>query len=285
MLEKKISVIIVSYNVSSYLERCIKSVYDTENFSDLEIVIVDNNSSDESVSIIKNNFPECMLIENNRNLGFSKAVNIGISKSKADYICILNPDTLVKKNTFSELYYFLSVSPNTGVAGAKILNPDGSFQVSSRRNFPTIPGLAYKYIGLSRLFPMSKVFGYYNHTYIDSDQGHKTDSVSGACMMFKRKLVDVIGNFDENFFMYFEDTDYCIRAASVGYDVFFNPKAQIVHYGGKSWEKSNLDSSEVFYSSAKLFFYKYKQRLRYRNLSILMLRAGFFIRKKMSILY
>ena len=281
----KISVIIVSYNVSAYLEKCIDSIYKSDDFKDLEIIVIDNNSSDESVSIERNKFPDCILIHNSQNLGFSKAVNIGIRQSTSDYICILNPDTLVKKDTFSELYRFLSVSANTGIAGAKILNSDGSFQVSSRRNFPTIPGLAYKYIGLSKLFPMSRVFGYYNHTYIDSDQGHKTDSVSGACMMFKRKLVDVIGDFDESFFMYFEDTDYCIRASSVGYDVFFNPKAQIVHYGGKSWEKSKLNSSDVFYSSAKIFFNKYKERLRYRNLSLLLLRTGFFIRKKMSTLY
>ena len=281
----KVSVIIVSYNVSSYLEKCIESIYCSISIDDLEIIVIDNNSTDNSVDIVRNKFPECTLIENEENLGFAKAVNIGISASKSDYICLLNPDTLVKKNTFFELYRFLSVSANTAITGAKILNPDGSFQASSRRNFPTIPGLAFKYIGLSKLFPMSRIFGYYNHTFIDSDQGHKTDSVSGACMMFKRKLVDIIGNLDERFFMYFEDTDYCLRASSVGYDVFFNPKAQIIHYGGRSWEGSKLNSSTVFYSSAKIFFEKYKGRLRYRNLSILILRTGFYIRTKMSMLY
>ena len=205
-----ISVIIISYNVKSYLRYCIKTVKQSIDIPDLEIIVVDNYSFDNSVIMVKNNFPDVKIITNTENFGYAKAVNQGLKLANGDMICLLNPDTMIKEDTLSVLYKYLINNIDTGIVGCKVLDADGNLQLASRRSFPTITTSFTKYLGLSKLFPKSRYFGQYNQTYIDENIIQKVDAVSGACMMFRKQLIDTIGLMDEQYFIYFEDTDFRI---------------------------------------------------------------------------
>ena len=164
-----LSIIIVSYNVANYLRQCLLSIYKSNNFGTFEIIVIDNYSHDNSCEVILNEFPDVKLIVNKENLGFSKAVNIGLDISKGNNICILNPDTLISDNTFNILLDYLTNSPNTGCIGPKIVNDDGEIQLSCKRSLPT-PWTAFcKLIGLSYLFPKNRLFGKYNLTYLNEN--------------------------------------------------------------------------------------------------------------------
>ena len=154
----KLSIIIVSYNVRTYLRQCLSSIYLTANIQDLEVIVVDNYSHDQTCKMLEDEYPQVQLIQNNVNMGFAKAVNIGQSYSKGDFLCILNPDTLVSENTFMTLLNYIEKHPQVGCIGPKILNSDGTLQLASKRSFPHPLTAFFKFAGLSRLFPKSRLF-------------------------------------------------------------------------------------------------------------------------------
>ena len=203
-----LSIIIVNYNTSHFINQTIRSIKKSTLDIDYEIIIVDNNSNDQSIDY-KKAIPKVKLIQNPSNYGFSKAVNIGVSNSEGKFILILNPDTILKENTISELYKTLINDSNIGVVGGKILDCNGKFQLSSRRAFPSFLTSLFHVTGLSYLFPKTKLFGKYNYTYKPSNTSHYVDAISGACMMFSRKLFNQLSGFDERYFLFFEETDFC----------------------------------------------------------------------------
>ncbi|MCX8009593.1 MAG: glycosyltransferase [Ignavibacteria bacterium] len=252
-----LSIIIVNYNVKAFLQNCLASIQKAVEKIEHEIFVVDNASDDGSVELIKKNYPSVKLIELKTNLGFSRANNIALAQCGGEFICIINPDTIVQENTFQTLIEFLTKNPEAGLVGCKILNPDGSLQLPCRRSFPT-PWVAFtKVIGLSTLFPKSKLFSKYNLTYLDENQTYEVDAVSGSFMFLRKEVYLKVGGFDEAFFMYGEDLDFCFRIKENGYKVFYVHSTQIIHFKGESTKRSNLDELSVFYNAMQLFVKKH----------------------------
>ena len=252
-----LSIIIVNYNVKEFLQNLLHSISKSSLKISREIIIVDNASNDGSVEFISEKFPEVNLIANNKNLGFSKANNIGLKPAAGKYILLINPDTLVSEDTFEKMIHFFEENPQVGLAGCKILNPDGTLQLACRRSFPGPWTSFCKVTGLSNLFPQSRIFAQYNLTYLDPDQTCEVDAVSGSFMMFRKDVYEKIGGLDENFFMYGEDLDFCYRVQKSGFKVFYIHSTQIIHYKGESTKRSGLDETKIFYSAMHLFVKKH----------------------------
>lgn len=252
-----LSIIIVNYNVKDFLQSLLLSLNKALKNITNEIIIVDNASTDGSVELIKNNFQNIILIANKENLGFSKANNQGLKISKGKYLLLINPDTIVSEDTISEMINFFENNAGTGLAGCKILNPDGSLQLACRRSFPGPWTSFCKVTGLSCLFPNSKIFAKYNLTYLDENKSYEVDAVSGSFMMFTREVYDNIGGLDEEYFMYGEDLDFCYRIQKAGYKIFYVHNTKIIHYKGESTKRSTLDETRIFYKAMHLFVKKY----------------------------
>lgn len=253
----KLSIIIVNYNVKAFLQNCLLSIQKATEKIPSEIIVVDNASDDGSVEIVRKNFPQVKLIESKENLGFSKANNLGLKIAQGEFICLINPDTIVEEDTFNEMIKFMESNPDVGLAGCKILNPDGTFQLACRRSFPT-PWVAFtKIVGLSKLFPKSKLFARYNLTYLDENQSYEVDAVSGSFMFLRREVYEKIGGLDETFFMYGEDLDYCYRVKKAGFKVYYVHSTKIIHFKGESTKRSNIDELKHFYDAMRLFVRKH----------------------------
>lgn len=253
----KLSVVIVNWNVRELLKDCLESIFKTSLDLELEVIVVDNNSSDGSVEMVKKKFPSVVLIENNKNVGFGTANNQGIGISKGEYILILNPDTIVFPNSLQKMAAFLDQNSDTGAVGPKILNPDGSIQFECARNFPTPLTEFFVLSTLYRRFPKSRIFGRYLMSYWDHNDQRQVDLLSGAGMMIRKKVFDEIGLFDEKFFMYAEEPDLFYRIKKQGWIVYFLPSAQIVHFWGKSTEQLPYDMVVEARRSMELFFKEY----------------------------
>ena len=250
-----ISIIIINYNVLDHLKSCIKSIYNSDIKSEFEIIVIDNNSP-EPIDF-PNDKDNLRIIQFEKNLGFAKAVNYAISISSGSEILLLNPDTLVHKNTIQVLNDFILENIDVGIVGCKVVFSSGKYQLSSKRHFPTIGIVITKLFKLDKVFSRSKYFGKYNYTYLDANELAYVDSVSGACMMFRKETFIDIGSFDESFFLYFEDTDFCYRALKKQYKVVYNPKCKIVHYKRESFKNSTLSVNLEFYKSMYIFYNKY----------------------------
>ena len=253
----KLSIIIVNYNVKEFVKNLLISLEKAlKNFTS-EIIIIDNASSDGSVEDIKNKFPTIKLIANKNNVGFGKANNQGLEIADGEYIVLLNPDTIVKENTFKNLIDFIQEKPDVGMVTCKVLNPDGTLQLACRRSFPGPWTSFTKVTGLSKLFPKSKLFARYNLTYLNENEINEVDAVSGSFMMFKKNVYNKVGGFDSRFFMYGEDLDLCYRVQSKGYKVYYVPTTEIIHYKGESTKRSSLDETKIFYEAMHLFVQKH----------------------------
>ncbi len=270
-----LSVIIVNYNVRQFLENALTSIGRALEGMKGEIIVVDNASDDGSAEMVRAKFPGVRLIESAENLGFARANNLALREARGRYLLLINPDTIVQEDTFRVMMEFLETHPAVGLAGCKILNPDGSFQLPCRRSFPT-PWVAFtKTIGLSALFPRSQWFGRYNLTYLDPDASYEVDAVSGSFMMLRREVYEKIGGLDEAFFMYGEDLDWCYRVKQAGWRVSYVHATRIIHFKGESTRRSNLDEVRVFYGAMVLFVQKHFSRSR---TGVLFLRLGIFLR-------
>ncbi len=197
------------------------------------------------------------LIQNKENLGFARANNLALKRATGKYLLLLNPDTIVQEDTIHVMVKFFNETPDAGLAGCKILNPDGTFQLPCRRSFPT-PWVAFtKVFGLSALFPGSKIFGKYNLTYLSPDETYEVDAVSGSFMMITREAYERVGGLDEMFFMYGEDLDWCYRVTEAGFGVYYVHSTKIIHFKGESTRRSNLDEIRLFYDAMQLFVEKH----------------------------
>lgn len=272
-----ISVIIVNYNVKEYLQNCLVSLGASQVDGHIEIIVVDNHSFDGSVDMVQSQFPQVEVVKNRTNLGFAKAVNQGFEVSSGRYILILNPDTIVQEDTLRVLTEYMDDHSRVGICGPRILNADGTLQISCKRSFPT-PGVALpKVLGLSKLFPRSRWAGRYNLTYLNSDEVHQVEAVSGSCMFVRRQIFEQIGLFDDRFFMFGEDLDFCYRTIQSGYEVHYVPLTQIVHYKGESVKVAPFDSLKWFHEAMSLFVDKHFSRTAF-IVTRWALRVGIFLR-------
>ncbi|MDA9261885.1 glycosyltransferase family 2 protein [Flavobacteriales bacterium] len=272
----KLAVIIVNYNVKYFLKQCLESVFNSTVLNELEIYVVDNDSKDGSVEMVEESFPEVITIANKVNVGFSTANNQAIKQTKADYVVLLNPDTLVKSDTFEKVIQFMGQTPDCGGLGVKMIDGNGKFLPESKRGLPTPDVAFYKIFGLSRLFPKSKKYGRYHLGYLDNDETHKIDVLSGAFMMMRKETLDKVGLLDEDFFMYGEDIDLSYRITKGGYNNYYFPETTIIHYKGESTKKSSVNYVYVFYKAMAIFAKKHFETSKASLFSKLIKIAIFF---------
>ncbi|MCX6142873.1 MAG: glycosyltransferase [Ignavibacteriales bacterium] len=252
-----ISIIIVNYNVRDFLHHALVSLQKAMKGIRGEIIVVDNASDDGSVEMVRRRFPLVHLITSKVNLGFAKGNNLGLKRAQGKFLLLINPDTLVQEDTLRVMIKFFQENPDVGLAGCKVLNPDGTFQLACRRSFPR-PWVAFsKMIGLSALFPNSRLLGRYNLTYLSPDETYEIDAVSGSFMMVCREAFEQVGGLDEEFFMYGEDLDWCYRIQQAGWKNYYVHSTQIIHYKGESTKRSNLDEIRTFYQAMQLFVQKH----------------------------
>ncbi|MBF8248232.1 MAG: glycosyl transferase family 2, partial [Bacteroidetes bacterium] len=253
----QLSIIIVNYNVRDFLHHALISIRKATKGIRSEIIVVDNASDDGSTEMLRKRFPNVTLIASKQNLGFARANNVALKRARGDFLLLINPDTVVQEDTLRVMLDFFKNTPEAGLAGCKILNPDGTFQLACRRGFPT-PWVAFtKIFGLSKLFPRSSWFGKYNLTYLNTEETYEVDSVSGSFMMLPREVLEKVGGLDEEFFMYGEDLDWCYRIQQSGWKIFYVPLTQIIHYKGESTRRSSIDEIQTFYDAMHRFVKKH----------------------------
>jgi len=271
-----ISIIIVNYNVKDYLADCIKSIRKATQHLSIEIFVVDNNSTDGSKEFLTPLFPNVKFIWLEENIGFSKANNIAIKQSAGKYVLILNPDTIIPKDTLLQMFHYMENEPDVGISGCKVLNSDGSFQMSCRRGEHTIWNTFCMLLGLQKLFPKSKLFSSYNLTYLSENQTSEVDAISGCFMFCDGDLIRNICGFDERYFMYCEDNDLCKMVQLQGRKIMYFHHCYIIHHKGESTKRSNIIKSKQMYKSVELFVIKFYSGSKF---FLFLLRLGiFFVR-------
>ncbi len=251
----KLTIIIVNYNTGHLLKECLESIYSTVKGDDFcKVIVVDNNSTDGSVNLIKKFFLRVELIENHENIGFARANNQAIKVSKSQYVLLLNPDTVVQHDAIFKMVHFMNTNPRAGVLGCRILNPDGSLQPSCKR-FPTQLGEFLQNTFLDRLLPIDRVSGRFSIMGWKHDEVRDVDWATGACLMVRKKTIDEVRLLDERYFLYYEEVDWCYRIKQLGWRVCFIPDAQIIHYQAQSTEQY-LDMSLVESYKSHYYFFK-----------------------------
>lgn len=256
----KLSVIIVNYNVRAYLEQCLRTVFKALEGIEGEVFVVDNLSTDGSLEMVRDKFPQVRLIANRENVGFSRANNQAIRVSNGEYVLLLNPDTVVGEDVFRKVVAFLDEHPRAGGLGVKMVDGTGRFLPESKRGLPTPQVAFFKIIGLTRLFPKSRLFGRYHLGHLPENGTAPIEILSGACMFLRKRTLDEVGLLDESFFMYGEDIDLSYRITLGGYENWYLPEARIIHYKGESTKKSSVNYVFVFYNAMAIFAQKHFTR-------------------------
>ncbi|MEO6541840.1 MAG: glycosyltransferase family 2 protein, partial [Ferruginibacter sp.] len=237
----QLSVIIVNYNVKYFLEQCLYSVQKACLGIDAEIIVTDNNSSDGSRAFLEPAFPAVNFIWNTNNLGFAKANNQALAMAKGDLILFLNPDTILPEDSIQNCLQFFNLNKKAGALGIHMVDGSGNFLKESKRAFPSPLTSLYKLTGLTRLFPHSKIFARYHLGHLSEHENHEVDVLAGAFIMMPRKVLEEIGNFDEQFFMYGEDVDLSFRIQKAGYKNYYFAESSIIHFKGESTKRGSLN--------------------------------------------
>jgi len=231
--ETTVSVVIVSWNTRAYLEQCLGSLTSDVCAYPMEILVVDNGSTDGSVECVKERFPHVRLIQSGSNLGFAKANNLGLARCAGKYICLINSDVTVLKDCITRLVDFCEAHPEVGMVGPRVMGADGKLQRSCR-GFPSIWNMTCRAFGLDSAFPRVAAFsGHFLRHWSQEDQ-REVDILSGCFWVVRRTALDQVGPLDESFFMYGEDMDWCRRFWARGWRLTFVPQAEAIHYGGAS---------------------------------------------------
>jgi GT2 family glycosyltransferase len=256
----QLSVIILNYNVRYFLEQCVLSVQNALETIDSEIIVIDNNSPDNSCAMMKQRFPNVKLIQNNENLGFPKGNNIGVAQAQGEYICILNPDTVVAEDTFTKILAFVKplessqLNDSMGIIGCKLIDGAGNFLPESKRGVPT-PWVAFtKIAGLYKLFPKSETFGKYYAQHLRENETGKVAILVGAFMFMKRDLYLEVDGFDEDCFMYSDDIDLSYRMLQKRKSNYYFHETTVIHYKGESTVKDETYMKR--FQEAMNYFYK-----------------------------
>lgn len=267
---KDVSIIIVSYNTKQILRECLESIKNSHIKSTYEIIVVDNASSDGSAEMIQKEFQDVILIENKENVGFSKANNIGVQKSQGRLVLFLNSDTVVYDNSIDEVAAFLDKNTQAGAATCRLLLPNGQIDDASHRGFPT-PWNAFTHFSrLSKFLPGNKLLGGYNLTWMDMEKVHEIDALAGAYMMVKKQAGDQVGWWDEDFFWYGDDLDFCYRLKQKDWKIYYVPTVKVLHYKGvsggikdiskhitKADEATRKKATQARFDAMKVFYNKH----------------------------
>lgn len=253
----KLSVIIVSFNVKPFLERCLYTVYKAATGIESEIFVIDNNSYDGSAEMVADKFPSVNLISNIVNAGFSKANNQALHYARGEFVLFLNPDTLVSEESIRECLKFMESNPGAGAVGVKMTDGKGKFLPESKRSLPTPMVALCKIIGLTALFPRSRIFGRYYLGYLDNNQTHEIEVLTGAFFFTRKKVLDKAGWFDEDFFMYGEDIDLSYRILKQNFSIYYHPVTEIIHFKGESTRKSSINYVLTFYRAMIIYTKKH----------------------------
>jgi O-antigen biosynthesis protein len=260
----ELSIIIVNYNVKHFLEQCLYTVHKAARAISSEIIVIDNNSSDDSIDYLQPQFPGVRFFANNENQGFGKACNQGLKLASGQYVLFLNPDTIIPEDCFQKTMAFLRSKPEAGALGIKMLDGSGRFLKESKRSFPSPLTSLFKLSGLSRLFPRSRVFSRYHLGHLDENKDHEIDVLAGAFMMVKKEVLDKTGGFDEIFFMYGEDVDLSYRiqktrcdATGGNYKNYYFSGSTIIHFKGESTKRGSMNYVRMFYNAMSIFVRKH----------------------------
>lgn len=232
-----VSVCIVSWNVADDLRACLESIRAQRTPPTHEIIVADNASSDDSVAMVRENFPEVRLIVNDENLGFAKATNQTLRAARGRYLLMLNPDTVLEPDALARMVAVAEMHPEAGIIAPRLVYPDGSLQYSCRR-FPTITAAIFRNTILGRLFPNAAAASRYIMADCDHDTEHEVDWASGACLLIRREAYEEVGELDEGFVWGSEDVDYCFRIHQAGWSVVFSPVTTVVHAVGRSTDQA-----------------------------------------------
>ncbi len=278
-----LSVVIVNYNVEYFLEQCLNSVLKARQKNNIEIFVVDNNSSDGSVEMVKQKFPNVILIANKDNRGFSSANNQAIKIAKGRNILLLNPDTVVEESTFNKVVGFMNSHDDCGGLGVRMVDGKGDFLPESKRGLPTPLVAFYKIFGLSSIFPKSKKFGAYHLGYLDEFEINQIDVLSGAFLCVSKSALEKVGLLDETFFMYGEDIDFSYRITQEGFKNYYFPETTIIHYKGESTKKSSINYVFVFYKAMVIFAEKHFSKNNAKVFS-LAIHLAIYLRASLAIL-
>ena len=275
----ELTVVIVNYRVKYLLEQTLRSVEQAMQGLEGEVIVVDNLSMDDSIAFSRERHPQVTYIENRENMGFARANNQGIMQARGEFTLILNPDTIITPQCLQEGIAWMKSHPSCGAIGARMMDANGVFLPESKRSFPT-PWVSFcKIFGLSKLFPRSPWFAKYHLRYLSDLEPQNIDILSGAYMLCRTHVLQQLGGFDEDFFMYGEDIDLSYRIVKAGYQNWFLP-TPMIHYKGESTHKDSMRYVRVFYD-AMLIFYR-KHFPRFNILFYPIVKLGVMVRASMS---
>jgi GT2 family glycosyltransferase len=250
-----VSICIVNWNTRELLLRCIRSIKDKTSGVKYEIVIVDNNSGDDSVQTVKSQYPDCLVVESKKNLGFAKGNNVAVKEASGKYILYLNPDTELITNAIYGMFFFLEKHDDFGAVGCKLIGMDGNIQFTCARTFPSPFNQFSFLVMLDRLFPRSKFFSTIEMHYWDHRESRQIDCLSGACIMARKEIIDTLNGFDENLFMYAEDVDLCYRIQKGPWKIYYLAEESIYHHeGASSKKKLNRHFNAVMQRASNHYF-------------------------------
>jgi GT2 family glycosyltransferase len=234
-----LSIVIVNYNVKYLVEQCLRSLSGAASSTRLEVIVVDNASTDNSIAYLTPLFPEYRFIPNATNVGFAKANNMALQYCTGDVVLFLNPDTILPRSSLDKCMAFLLQQPDAGALGVRMINDNGKFLRESKRGLPTPAASFWKLAGFAKLFPTSSMFAGYYAAQVGEFETKKVDVLSGAFMMIRKNVLDKIGGFDERFFMYAEDIDLSYRIIKAGFNNYYFPEVTIIHLKGASTKKDS----------------------------------------------
>jgi len=284
-----LSVVIVNYNVKYFLEQCLHSVVRAASGLEVEIFVVDNNSTDGSHEYLPQRFPSVIFNWQPDNTGFSKANNLALQQSKGDYILFLNPDTIVPEDCFHKAIGFMKAHPDAGAMGVRMLDGAGFFLRESKRSFPTARASFFKISGLSAMFPDSPYFSNYYAAHIAEETEHEVDVLAGAFMLLSKACAMAVKGFDEDYFLYGEDIDLSYRIKKAGFKNYYVPGIEILHFKGESTHRNSREYVRHFYNAMRLFVNKHYRRRRItRYLMSIAIRGGSalaFIKRRLDNLF
>ncbi|MEW6407314.1 MAG: glycosyltransferase family 2 protein [Patescibacteria group bacterium] len=269
----KLSIIIVTYNSENLIGSCLDSIFKTAGGLELEVIIIDNNSQDDAVNVVKTRFPQARLIENKENVGFARAVNQGIKMSQGEFVLLLNPDMRVLDKAIKSSLEFLETNPKVGILGAQLLYPKTLKVQPSFGRFPSVFTEFLQAFGLHKILPWGRFIPKNIFSFWKFKKICRVDWLGGGFMMVKKEVFDKVGLLDEKFFMYLEDIDFCYRAKQVGFEVYYFPKAKVIHHHMASAKKDL--SKPIIYEAKSLIYYfkKYSKNVGFLKF-LIWLRLG-----------
>jgi len=250
-----LSIIIVSWNVRDLLIRCLRSIPSAAHELKYEIIVVDNASTDGSGELAEH-FPAVRWIQNERNVGFTRANNQGLTLARGRHICFLNPDTVAQPRALETLVHYLDTHPHVGIVGPQLRYADGTLQLS-RYRFPTLMAALMESTPIAWAWPDNPWVRHYHYADCPPDRTHAVDWLNGACLVVRRQVIEQVGSFDEGFFMYSEELDLCRRAGDAGWKVVYIPDALVTHHEGQSSGQAIVSRDVNFNRSKVRYFYKY----------------------------